>query len=121
MALSYLMPARWPTDRTHSRDNVSPFADPRNPQFGIVSGSHRGAGSDPPMRGTAAELRERNAGRMRRPSLRGSFHRTASAPPATPLEIPEASAPPLPAPTEAPPEPQATSLTIAIPSAERDR
>ena len=67
------------------------------------------------MRGTAAELLQRNG--RRRHSLRGSFNRAESAPPP---EMPEPSAPPLlpggvpePAQRESPPLPPAPS-TIDI-------
>ena len=88
MALSYLLGAKRAAEQTHDMHNVNPFHDPVNPQYGIQANAamhaggpppmvmtHRGPGDPGPLRGTAAELRQR------RPNLRGSFHRPASAPP----------------------------------------
>ena len=108
MALSHLVGARWPMDMTHNASNVSPFEDPRNPQFGL--GSHRGPGGDTPLlKGSAAELRQRNE--RRRFHLRGSFSRAESAPPAPALE-----------PSAPPPEPGQlpSPMPNAAPSEEED-
>ena len=112
MALSYLLGAKGPVNSTHDVSNVNPFHDPANSQFGVIANSAVDLASpqavqtaQPPNRlGTAEELRSR------RYSLRGSYARAASEPPAetgaradmptghegSEPTVPRASAPPLP-------------------------
>ena len=75
MAMAYLgLSKNARQDATRDMHNVSPFHDPRNPQFGVGS-QEPPRPLDPPGRGTAGELRGRKY------SLRGSYSRTQSAPP----------------------------------------
>ena len=106
MAMSYLRHAKKTVGEEHDSFNVSPFHDPQNSQHGIranqpfpVDDLSSNAGTalaqDQPMRGTAAELRQR---KIR--ELKGSFKRALSTPPGPvqaeePPEILGASAPPM--------------------------
>lgn len=107
MALAWLTDAKGPFGREHDAHNDSPFHDPMNTQHGVQANAaykvedltsmpSQGTSTEP-MRGTALELRQR-----RIKQLNGTFNRSSSSPPVVepdePVDIPDASAPPLVAP-----------------------